>query len=95
VPIRSLRLAKTTADAFGAQTCPHAHETILDLIANDDIVVGAIDMLAYALGMTVTDLRTALRELLEGGQIRVEMAPGGQVSIRRGNRPLASHRLPA
>jgi hypothetical protein len=95
VPIRSLGSAKITADPFGAQNCRHAHESILALIANDDIVVGAIDMLAYALGVTVTDLRTALRELLEGGQIRVEMAPGGQVSIRRGNRPLASHRLPA
>jgi hypothetical protein len=95
VPIRSLGLAKTAADAFGAQNCPHAREMILDLIANHDIVVGAIDTLAYALGVTVTDLRSALRELLEGGQIRVEMAPGGQVSIRRGNRPLASHRLPA
>lgn len=95
MPIRSLGLAKTTADAFGAPTCPHARKAILDLIANDAIVVGAIDMLAYALGMTVTDLRIALRELLEGGQIRVEMAPGGQVSIRRGDRPFAAHGRPA
>lgn len=77
-----------------------AQNAVLDLVADGMPLVGTINNLACSLGLTVKDLRLALRELLEAERIAVYAAPHGQMTIRLERRafrsppPLAERRRP-
>jgi hypothetical protein len=65
-----------------AEVCTRLDEAILAIVADGTVLVGTVDTLARALSVTVTELRSALRELLESEHVTVQMEPRGQLSIR-------------
>ena len=59
---------------------------VLDAVSADAVLVGTVGSLARGFGVTVSDLRFCLSELLDAGRIVVQLAPGGRLTIRRGRR---------
>jgi hypothetical protein len=55
---------------------------VLDAVSADLVLVGTVRSLARGFGVTVWDLRSCLRELLDAGWIVVQLAPGGRLTIR-------------
>ena len=65
----------------------------METVADGTVLLGTIATLSHALGVTVTDLRSSLRELLEASKIAVSTEARGQVTIRLERRGAGS--LPA
>jgi hypothetical protein len=55
---------------------------LLDKVSHGSVVVGTIDALCHELGVTTTELRGVLRELLEARAIAVSAEPSGRLVIR-------------
>ena len=64
----------------------HLQTALLARVAGDVVLMGTTNTMASAWGVTVTDLLSALRELLEAGRITVQMEPRGRVSVRADDR---------
>jgi DNA-binding CsgD family transcriptional regulator len=70
-----------------------AQREILGALVQGTILVGTVDTLAQSLEVSVSELRSDLRDLLEAERIAVHGAPLGRLTIRLERR--ASRALPA
>jgi hypothetical protein len=59
---------------------------ILEAVADGAVLMGTLSSLARALGTTVAEFRSGLRELLEEERIAVRTEPRGQLTIRQERR---------
>jgi hypothetical protein len=59
---------------------------ILEAVSDGTVLMGTLSCLARALGTTVAELRSGLRDLLEEERIAVRTEPQGQLTIRQERR---------
>jgi len=62
---------------------------LLARVAGGVVLIGTIETLASAWGVTATVLLSALRDLMEDGRITVQMEPRSRLSVRLGDRSIA------
>jgi hypothetical protein len=57
-------------------------DALVSVVSDGTVLLGTIDTLARAMGVSVADLRSGVRELLEAELITVNLEPRRQISIR-------------
>jgi hypothetical protein len=73
-----------------AEACRRVKRDLLDKVSHGSVVVGTIDALCRELGVTTTELRGVLRELLEVRVIAVSAESSGRLIIRLERRAATS-----
>ena len=86
VIVVSERMSRVAAPHPDAEL--HVQEAILDRVADGAVLVGTLGTLAHGLGVSVSDLRSGLRALLEVERIAISTQPRGQLTIRLERRRL-------
>jgi hypothetical protein len=57
-------------------------DQLLEIVQDGTVLVGTPVALAHSLGVLVSDLRVAIRLLLESAKVAVRAEAGGQIAIR-------------
>ena len=72
----------TSTQAARINPCQDILEHLMEIVQDGTVLVGTPSSLAHALNVTVSDMRNALRELLESGKIAVGAETHGQITVR-------------
>jgi hypothetical protein len=68
------------------EACRRVKGELLDKVAHGSVVVGTVDALCHQFGVTITELRSVLRELLEERLLAVTAEPSERLIIREERR---------
>jgi hypothetical protein len=68
------------------EACRRVKGELLDKVSHGSVLVGTVDALCSQLGVTITELRSVLRELLEERLLAVTAEPSGRLIIREERR---------
>ena len=62
--------------------CPSVAAELIEIVQDGTVLMGRPSSLAHSFNVSVHELRAALRELLERGQIAVGAEAHGQITVR-------------
>jgi hypothetical protein len=65
-----------------SEVCRRAKCGLLDKVSHGSVMVGTVDVLSHELGVTTTELRGVLREMLEARLVAVSADSSGRLIIR-------------
>ena len=73
-----------------SELCRRVKRDLLDKVSHGSVMVGTVDVLCHDLGVTTTELRGLLREMLEARLVAVSAESSGRLIIRLERRAAAA-----